>query len=500
MSVAILLDTNIIIKREDNEVINEDMQELMYILNKSDFQLIIHENSFKDIERDKNKRRKDIIKSKMNSYDILKTKFDFTQDSKFCKLMNFKDSPNDYVDNSLLYSLLQKEVSFLITEDIRIHKKANRLNKNFFNFNERVFTINEALYYFKEETPRVPYYIEKTTSNYLEIQDPIFDKLKKSYYGFETWFEKIQNERRRCLKYVHSDKSIGALLIYKEENENINLDNSKLTPKNRTKISTMIVTNTGYKIGELFLSWIIDYSLKNNKEEIYLTHFLDGQDDPLIYIIEEYGFKHVGYKNGELVYIKEINPNKIYPLIDKCNEDCDYSKLSKEMYPYFYDGKNVNKYLIPIKDKFHNKLFLGSEQQTSLLNYMPNKEDAIEIQMHTIKKAYISKANASLKPGDIILFYETPTKGISEIGVVEKAYKNLNYEELNNVVGKRSVYNTNELKEYEHRNNVILFIHSKKINKISPNLLIDNNIIKAAPQSIQKISDFKYKKLKKLIR
>ena len=49
----------------------------------------------------------------------------------------------------------------------------------------------------------------------------------------------------------------------------------------------MIVTSEGYKIGEFLLKWIIDYALKNNMDEIYLTHF-EEEEDSLIYLIKEY--------------------------------------------------------------------------------------------------------------------------------------------------------------------------------------------------------------------
>ena len=103
MSVAVLIDTNIIIKREDPKIIDEDIQNLMNILNELDFQIYIHENSFKDINNDDNEERKNITKSKMLCYPILKTENDFTKEKDFKELMNFDGNSHDYVDNSLLY-------------------------------------------------------------------------------------------------------------------------------------------------------------------------------------------------------------------------------------------------------------------------------------------------------------------------------------------------------------------------------------------------------------
>lgn len=125
--------------------------------------MYIHENSFNDVNNDKDETRKTIIKSKMKCYAILKTEFDFTKDIEFVELMNFNGNRHDYVDNSLLYSLLKNEASFLITEDKGIHKKVNRINSKFSNFNDGVFTIREALSFFKEQNPILPYFMKKTT-------------------------------------------------------------------------------------------------------------------------------------------------------------------------------------------------------------------------------------------------------------------------------------------------------------------------------------------------
>lgn len=118
----------------------------------------------------------------------------------------------------------------------------------------------------------------------------------------------------------------------------------------------------------------------------------------------------------------------------------------------------------------------------------------------TLSKTYLSKSNANLKPGDIVLFYETPNKEISEIGVVEEFHKNLSYEKIISIVGKRSVYSSNELKSFEGKNTVILFIFSKKINKITKKELIKSNIIKSHPQSTQRIDEEKYIEFKKLMK
>jgi len=149
----------------------------------------------------------------------------------------------------------------------------------------------------------------------LDLGDPIFDSLKEDYYPeFEDWFKKIQTQGRECLVYRNNDESLGALLIYKDENEPIYLLDEALPEKERMKIATLIVSSTGYKIGEFFIQWATNYAISKGFEEIYLTHFT-APDDYLVYLIEEYGFIYVGQKNYknqkgdyEDVFIKYLRP------------------------------------------------------------------------------------------------------------------------------------------------------------------------------------------------
>lgn len=495
MTVSILIDTNIVIYREDDDILDEKIQRLFKILEKPEFYFFIHENSFIDINNDKNESRRKVVLSKMNSYPILETKYNFKDDQKFNNIVGSSDTSNDYVDNSLLYSLLKGESTFLITNDNEIHKKAKKLDTLHENLSERVLNISEALDYFKESFPRSPYNITIGTMDHLDIGDPIFDKLKKDYEGFEDWFKLKQSAKRGCLYYCNQDNSLGALLIYKpHENEKIELIDKVLPYKNRLKIATMIVTFEGYKIGEFFLKWIINYSLSNNISELYLTHFIEGKDDSLVYLIEEYGFVFEGYNSlGEAIYTKSLNVKECEKKIQKeINQDTPI-ELAKKYYPYFYDGPEVNKIIVPITDKYHEKLFLSKSQQSTLFN-------DITVARNTIKKAYLSKTSTNINIGDILLFYQTHNnQGISEIGVVESSHRNLTLDDIIKTVGKRSVFSQEELKNFEDRNSVLLFIHSMEFNKIESKELVNLGLIKRAPMTAHTVSHEKYLKFKKRI-
>lgn len=499
MITRILLDTNIIIYREDNKIIGEKLQQLLKTINTPEYHLLIHPLAINEIKRDKNEKRRDIIISKLNSYDEIKNCPDFDKDLDFKGIVNPKDNPNDYVDNCLIYAILKDEASFLITEDEGIHKKASKLNDLEENFSDRIFTISEALENFSTNLPVMPYTIKHTTVNYLDIEDPIFNTLKADYAEFNEWFASIKRKRRECLVYEENGKSIGALLIFKEETESIDLLNRTLPAKDRMKIATLVVTSTGYKIGEFFLSWILKYSLDKKIKEVYLTHFIIS-DDPLVYLIEEYGFNYIDNNSrGEAIYIKVIDEKEVKKYINELINEKSPLDLAKNFYPDFYDGEKVNKYIVPIKPEFHEKLFLQKKEQKKLYEFSQNLE-YYPISLNTIKKAYLSGSNVNLKSGDILLFYESGKNGIGDIGIVETFYKDLDLEGINKTIGKRSVYSVDELKDFANRkNSVILFIYNKKFKKVSFEELMENKIIKGPPQSIQSLSHKNYLKLKKLV-
>src|SRR5690606_28206131 len=157
---------------------------------------------------------------------------------------------------------------------------------------ERVFLISEALYDFnrclpsREISPTPPALVKDNMHN-LDPQDPIFDSLRVDYPGFDEWFIEKAQEGRECYVHRRTDGSLGAILIYKIEDEPIP-SIPRLPKKKRLKIATMKVEHVGYKIGELLLKVSIDIALKNNITEIYLTHFTQPKGDRLIDLVSEY--------------------------------------------------------------------------------------------------------------------------------------------------------------------------------------------------------------------
>ncbi len=482
--MRILIDTNIFIYREDYQVIPDDLQDLLRVLNESEANLMVHPLSYEEIERDENKIRREISKSKIKSYPVLESPP--TPSKEFIEEVGQPDNHNEKVDNHILYSLYKDAVDFLITEDTGIHNKAREVE-----ISHRVFDISEAKEYFssqfedKEATP--PPVLDRKPMHNIDIDDPIFEELKQDYPNFEEWWRCKSKEGREAIVYYKNENRLGAILVYNIESEAKADWNPSFPKKERLKICTMIATETGYKIGELFIKLSVEKAIRNDIDEIFLTHYIK-ENDHLVSLIKEFGFSREATKGEtEAVFLKSLT----------CDEP--YSKepvqISKECYPSYYDGKDVNKYLIPIQPRFFRKLFPDYKggKQTSLEQF-----ERLITEGNTIKKAYLSHSSIrKIEPGDIVLFYRSQeSSGITTLGVVEKAIPRLSEKgEIIKEIGKRSVYSNDEIEEIAEKETlVILFKQHFHLSLLTLDTLREMGLY--SPQSISEIPHEKYLEIK----
>ena len=484
----ILIDTNIIIYREDLEKVPDDVQELLRILNETNHKVVTHPLSLEEIKKDKNTERKEIVLSKLKTYPIIESPPHPEEDNNFMSFVGQTSNPHDIVDNHLLYCVYKNAVDFLITEDEKIHKKAIKTG-----ISDRIFHVNEALEYFRREiAERIlhPPPLKHLPVHNLNLEDPIFDSLKRDYDGFDRWWKKISKDGRKAWVHYVNGK-IGAILILKDENEPID-SIPPLPKKKRLKICTLKVDpiDRGSKIGELFIKISIQSAVQKGIDEIYLTHFT-GSNDFLVSLIEEYGFYHTAKKeNGEDIFVKRLIPDE--------NQTYLPQEVYRVFYPSFYDGNRVNKFIVPIRPEWHNRLFTEYRQrQLTLFEFMGE----FIVEGNTIKKAYLCHSKIrGMKEGDILLFYRSgDARGITSIGIVEKVYDNItNPNRIISYVGKRSVYSYSEINDIsKKRTKVILFWWIRHFEKpVEYRFLLDNGILNWPPRTIIKIPHDKYLKIK----
>ena len=480
--MRILIDTNVFIHAESDKEISSELAKIHSICMKNNITLMVHPASLQDIQRDTEDNRRAIHASKFKKYPVLESPGE--PDEQFLSVVGEGSRHQDKIDNEILYSVIKNAVNYLITEDKGIHKKAVKLG-----LNDRVLTITEAEEYLTSLYSKYqPYHltIENIPIHELDYTSKFFDSLREDYPGFDEWFIKKSKEGRMCWCWRDNQNNLKAILIYADKNKPIFTKN----PKKTMKICTFKVSEdfTGKKIGELLLKLCFEYCSLNNMDSTFVTTF--PKKEHLINLLEEFGFIKIDdMDNGEVIYAMNfIAPESLgdmHPFV-----------YDKKYFPKYYDGAMVKKFIIPIKPKYHDRLF-GDVKRSQL--YIDEFEPMV-VEQNTIKKVYLSKSKITvMNPGDLILFYRSEEhQAITGIGIVERTqrFKN-NFEKLLEFIGPRSVYTEKELKEqYESEALAILFRYVGQLPKtVSREDLKKMGIIKEGPQSIQKLDHRLFNKL-----
>jgi len=430
MLMRILIDTNILIKLEDNHIIDDNFSSFYNYAKANSCNVYIHPNSRKDLRNDSDSDRKNISLSKLSKYEELPNpaKSDLT----FSNLVGEKNS-NDAIDNSLLIQIYKGYVELLVTEDKGLIKKAAKLSIGF-----KVLNVNNALRLLKQKfsivIPNHPELRHLSIRDLIAFrEDTFFDSLKDDYKGFDNWLDKCAKANRHAYVLFIENK-LSALLIYNiESSTNHRLFN---VYNDAVKMCTFKVGDNalGHKMGELFLSKMVELCINQKITSLYLTVF--EKHKPLISLLLSYGFtEHQKNQDGELIMLKNLE--KPLNLVDNSNTN----------YP-FYTDSNVNKFIVPIKDAFYSKLFKdGGLRQWSLFDESVNSFK--EIEGKTIEKAYICKSKTkNLNPGDILFFYSSRKyKSIEPVGILESIKYSKDSDEIFNLVSKKTVYKEEDIKK-----------------------------------------------------
>ncbi|MBR3153033.1 MAG: EVE domain-containing protein [Clostridia bacterium] len=463
MKEKILLDTNMMIYLLDDHILDEKISKLTKILYDSDKYIIaIHPNTIVEAGKIKDQNKKDIFISKLGVYKIIDNPPRATED--FNKQVGFKNK-NDLIDNEMLYAVIRNCVSYFITNDKELLKKAEILK-----LNDRVLSIDNAINKFKQEEKVIietPVFIKKEYLYNMDLNDGFFTTLRFDYKGFDNWFIKKQRNEEMAYVTTTRDNKVTSFLMLKEEDENEDYSafEKPFKPAKRIKVSTFKVSDTGKKIGECFIKIMVNEAIQKNVDEIYVTTF--EKQESLIYLLEQYGFNLFTYKNTiksddtierEAIFVKNIKDKSQYP---------------------FVQIKEQRIFVFPVIPKYHKLLFEDAEgsYQISIDDTQGKNTSA-----NAIKKAFISNAKIKkIKPGDIVLFYSSYNKkAITTLGIVETTWNEFeSQEEIFNIVRKRTAYDKEELKYVTKLDSlVIMFKHYITFkNPITYDFLYNNGIV-----------------------
>jgi predicted nucleic acid-binding protein len=484
-----LLDTNIIIHREARTVTNQDIGILFKWLDKAKYQKCIHPVTITEINKNLNTGTVSSFNIKMDSYEQMLTVAPMS--TEVAKVSaKYDKNENDRNDTTLLNEVYNYRVDILISEDKKIHSKAEELG-----ISDKVFKINSFLEKVYAENPDLVGYkvlsVQQKLFGELDLNDSFFDSLKEDYPGFIQWFNSKANEKAYVTINEENKRLLSFLYIKVEQVTELYSDITPFfSPKKRLKIGTFKVVSNGVKLGERFLKIIFDNALIQKVSEIYVTIF-DKRDEQtrLISLLEEFGFKYYGVKgqSGELVYTRDFTP-KFNP------------SNPKETFPFI--GLNQSIFLIPIYPGYHTDLlpdsFLRTESPKDYIEHEPHR--------NAISKVYISRSiERNIKKGDIIIFYRTADKGsayytsvITTIAITEDKIDTIkNEQEFIAKCRKRSVFSDEELKKYwnwntNYRPFIInfLFVHSFPLGKrINRKMLLDLGIISGSENELRGLKE-----------
>lgn len=127
--MKVLLDTNIIIHREANKVIEYDIGQLFNWMDKLHYEKYVHPITISEIKTYQNKQVVETFSIKLDSYNRIKHQLPFSekvQDLSF----EFDKNDNDVNDTHLLNEIFEGRIDLLITQDKKIHIKAKELGMN----------------------------------------------------------------------------------------------------------------------------------------------------------------------------------------------------------------------------------------------------------------------------------------------------------------------------------------------------------------------------------
>lgn len=483
-----LLDTNVLIPLQDSlQVLESSLANVVRLASIGGHQLMYHPANIADFERDSNAERRQRNLQRIRQYPAL-------HEPAPC-IWNTPDTgPNDACDNELLYALHCDAVHALVTEDRGIHAKARLLG-----LAHRVYTIQTAEDWLKRlhETRQVVLPNIQDVPLYSltpELSDAFFDSLRDGYPavagrdGFDDWFRQKARDHRHAWIYRHDDGALGAICIYKIQNDETLNDEGDVLPGAAVKLCTFKVGETvrGRKIGELFLKAAFRYATENQCEHLFITASAQSQDY-LIRVLMDFGFEERGTYYGDLVLVKS------HPALRPQVDDITPIDYVRRYFPHYRSDLAVQKFIVPIQPYYHRILFPDyTSIQAQLFAPLGNVGNAIKL-------AYLCHAQTnSVRAGDILLFYRTDDeKAITSLGIVDQFEVSNDSAEIASLVSRRTVYSLTEIDQLARKpTKVILFrlVHHFS-NTVSYKHLIQDGVVTGPIQSIRKISDVSFSRV-----
>jgi L-amino acid N-acyltransferase YncA len=475
--VKYLIDTNIFIPLEptaagDIESITARVAAFAQRANAAGYPLFVHPIQERDLAADKNEQRRQIRGILFSKYPRLPDPPSGNQVNRI--LGTPAPDSHDWVDHQLLASVYADAIDTLVTEDVRLHRKARRLSVH-----HRVANVADATAEIEalcdKAPPPLPA-VRALKAHSLNETDPIFISVRAAYPGFDGWLTKCKREHRQCWVILGEDESYAGVAIVKREDQPPFGDWLKTLKICTFKISE---EHAGSKYGELLLRELLQYAEKNRFSQLYVEAY--PRQEQLIDFLDQFGFFDVGANNarGELRLAKrrvfsENDLSIIKPL-----------EFNRRFGPSAVKWRDTSAFIVPVKPKYHDTLFPEATPQQQLLQGHAACGNAL-------RKAYLCNATSrEIEPGAVLIFYRSEdTRGVTVLAVAEETLVSHDPIKVARFVGKRTVYPFTQIKRLCARDVLaILFRQAQVLQRpITLDKLIQKKIIAAAPQSITKLN------------
>ena len=469
-----LLDTNELIPLEptspaDIEAGTPIAAEVARLANELGFQLLRHPLTSRELQKDPNPTRREARQMLLAKYPQLTQPPSIDEVEQILGVT--RPDSNDWVDNHLLAALYADAVHYLVTNDDKMHRKAQRLRIP----SDRVLTLADARAFLNTlvdhpQTP--PPQVQLRPLHALRQSDSIFNSLRGDYPGFDDWFARVSREGRQAWSIEPDGGGCAGICIWKPNDDEYDLGGKVM------KISTFKVADEhrGRRYGELLLKTTFNDLRANRYNHVWLTVF--EHHGGLITMLEDFGFYQLPHRTAlrELVYAKQLVPGGAAA--------SDAFEYHHRYGPPAIDLSLSPVYVIPIQPRYHRRLFPDDPLEQML---MPGDDPF----GNAIRKAYLSQSAVQPPPrGAVILFYRSADRqAINAVGIVEETMRSADASEIARFAGQRTVYTYAEIEELAQQQVLTILFRQDRLLEEPWGLqdLIDAQVLNGPPQSITQV-------------
>jgi L-amino acid N-acyltransferase YncA len=380
---------------------------------------------------------------------------------------------NDDLDLRVLTALWKNAVHYLITDDVRLRKRAVRAD-----LGDRVFTLAEAkalLAWRATADITPPPAVMKVRRYELDHKDSLFDSLREDYPGFDKWFSDPSKSQRLAWVIRQEPGGYAGLMIFKDIGDNEFVSVGKVM-----KVSTFKVVEDarGRNYGELLLKTLFLKAKNGGWDNIFVTVF--AKHTRLVNLFSDFGFEAHPERSklDELVLVKSLRP-----------DSDNYQPLGYHVRfgpPQIKPGSPV--FLVPIVPAWHDILFPDWDAGSRL-----DIDESHRAYGNSLRKAYVCLSGTrKLGVGSTVVFYRSQDRrAATVVGVVEAIQVSSDPYETYSFVSRRTVQPediNNMLSRGRRPLLAVLFRQDRLLDPPWPlTELTANGVASAAPQSITEV-------------